>query len=221
VINEPTKPGQAVLPTPTPSSNRVPDIDPASSNIPLAPVYTLIKTVVDSRTTEVPVFIFPGSSEPATLSQTVTLNDQTTVLAPPKAIFTTVSTTVDGVATKVPVYVISGSSTALLGQTVTIDGTVSVLSTPTSQPKAVFTTVSTTVDGAVTEVPVYVFDGSSTASLGQTVTLDGTVSVLSTPTTRDAAPEITGEVVARGAKMGRAEWSAVAFGVVGVVFGWL
>ena len=135
-------------------------------------MYTLIKTVVNSQTTQVPVFIVPGVSEPATLGQTVTVNGQATVLAPPPALFTTVSTTVDGVAT---------------------------------------------------EVPVYVIGGSTTASLGQTVTLDGTVSVLSTPTGPDAGPKTIGpaDLVARGAKLGRMGWSAMAVGAVGVVFGWL
>jgi hypothetical protein len=173
---------------------------------------------VNSQTTQIPAFIVPGSSEPATLGQTVTLDGETTVLAPPKPLFTTVSTTVNGVVTEVPLYVIGGSSTASLGQTVTLNGEATVL----APPKALFTTVSTTINGMATEVPVYVISGSSTASLGQTVTLDGTVSVLSTPTSRGAAPETTAaDLVGRGAKMGGTEWSAMAVGAVGVVFGWL
>ncbi|KAF2474480.1 uncharacterized protein BDR25DRAFT_301204 [Lindgomyces ingoldianus] len=97
------------------------------------PVYTLVPTVVDGQSTTIPAFILPGSSATATIGQTVMINSQPTVLSAPSAVLTIIPTTVNGVATSVSIYLIGGTSTATPGQTVTIDGSTTVLSNaPTS-----------------------------------------------------------------------------------------
>lgn len=103
-------------------------------------------------------------------------------------VLTTITTTINGVATTVVAYVIAGASTTLtatVGQTVTLDnGQVTVL----SAPAAYYTSVSTTINGTPTVVPVLVVDGTSTASIGQTAVVGGRTTVVGTPSSSVTGP---------------------------------
>ncbi|KAF2013629.1 hypothetical protein BU24DRAFT_241880 [Aaosphaeria arxii CBS 175.79] len=97
---------------------------------------------------------------------------------PSTPVFTMIPTVIADQSTTIPAFVIPGSSSiATIGQTVTLDGTPTVL-TP---PPTVFTSITTTINGVPTAVPVYIINGTSTANLGDTVTVSGQTTVLAAP----------------------------------------
>lgn len=99
----------------------------------------------------------------------------TDAFAEPTPVFTYIPTTIDGQSTNVVAFVLPDSSaTVTIGQTITLDGQLTVLTIP----EVLFTAV---VSGTTT-TPVYIISGSITATIGQTVTLDDATTILSTPT---------------------------------------
>ncbi|KAF2184968.1 hypothetical protein K469DRAFT_688198 [Zopfia rhizophila CBS 207.26] len=114
----PGNPGNQANPTPA-----------AAVGVP-TPAFTLVSTVVNGQSTTIPAYILPGSSETATIGQTITLNGTPTILSLPSTFFTMIPTTINGIATSVPAYIINATSTATIGQTVTINGIPTVLIAP-------------------------------------------------------------------------------------------
>ncbi|KAH7131902.1 hypothetical protein B0J11DRAFT_599958 [Dendryphion nanum] len=135
----------------------------------------------------------------------------------PAPIFTLLPTTINGVWTTVPAYIIpvnpSSTLTATIGQTVTVNG----METVVVAPSLYYTSVSTTVSGTPTIVPVVVIDGTRTVGLGQTVVVGGRTTVVGTPTsgvtgTGGRGPEASGKVVLEGSAGGRWEVGVGALG---------
>lgn len=169
--------------------NRLPDSSkpiavPAAVPAKPTPVFTVVPTIVNNRPTWTPAYIMPDTSATATLGQLVALNGIPIVLAAPAAAYLWVPTTINGHSTSTPIFLISGTSTATIGQTIALSGPqgprTTVLAAPHA-PSAVYTLIPTYVNGAWTSLPGYIISGSLTATLGQTVTIDGTPTVLTAP----------------------------------------
>ncbi|KAF2749341.1 hypothetical protein M011DRAFT_304819 [Sporormia fimetaria CBS 119925] len=64
--------------------------------------------------------------------------------------------------------------------------------TASDLPGAQYTMISTTVNGTPTSLPGYIIGGTSTATIGQTVVIDGTTTVLSGEPTQTGADMFTG-----------------------------
>lgn len=96
----------------------------------------------------------------------------------PTPTFTFVPTIINGQSTTIPAFVLPGGvKTASIGETVTLNGQVTVL----TAPPTFFTMVPTIINGMTNSIPAYIVSGTSTASLGQTLIIEGHLTVLSAP----------------------------------------
>lgn len=141
----------------------------------------------------------PNNERPVS-GQDAVQNGRTTAPAAAEAVsgISTIAvlTTVSGTPTAVIGFVLPNGKTGMVGQTVTVEGKTTVLGGWGSGPAAVAqtavpTVLETTVDNVRTSMTAWMLPGGSTASVGQTVTIAGSKTVLGTPSPTkkgDAAP---------------------------------
>ncbi|KAF3044782.1 hypothetical protein E8E12_010593 [Didymella heteroderae] len=147
----------------------------------LLPIY--LATTISGILTSTVGYIVSGRST-ATVGETIALNGGLTVLATPDAVFTQLTTLANDISAVTPAYIISGTI-ASIGQRATLNGTPMVLAAPNAVP----TYITTTTNGVEESGLAYIITGSMTATIGQTVVIEGSTTVLVETTSQPGVVE--------------------------------